>query len=104
LQIWERGQLDLDAPVQKYCPAFPQKPWPITTRQVLGHLGGVRHYKSESQDDFEVGNTRHFDNPIQAELDFFKDDALVTQPGTHYRYSTQGYTLAGCVMERRLQN
>jgi CubicO group peptidase (beta-lactamase class C family) len=99
LQIWERGQLDLDAPVQKYCSAFPQKPWPITTRQVLAHLGGVRHYKSQSQDDLEVGNTRHFDNPIQAGLDFFKDDALVTEPGTHYRYSTQGYTLVGCVME-----
>jgi serine beta-lactamase-like protein LACTB len=25
LQLWERGKLDLDAPVQKYCPAFPQK-------------------------------------------------------------------------------
>ena len=43
LQLWERGKLDLDAPVQKYCPRFPQKPWPISTRQVLGHLGGIRH-------------------------------------------------------------
>src|SRR5438552_7135963 len=25
LQLWERGKLDLDAPVQKYCPAFPQR-------------------------------------------------------------------------------
>ena len=46
LVLAERGQLDLDAPVQKYCPAFPQKPWPITTRQLLGHLGGIR-YSSE---------------------------------------------------------
>jgi serine beta-lactamase-like protein LACTB len=28
LQLWERGKLDLDAPVQRYCPSFPQKPWP----------------------------------------------------------------------------
>ena len=34
LQLWERGKLDLDAPIQKYCPAFPQKEWPITTRAV----------------------------------------------------------------------
>jgi len=40
MQLWERGKLDLDVPVQKYCPAFPQKPWAIATRQVLGHLGG----------------------------------------------------------------
>jgi serine beta-lactamase-like protein LACTB, mitochondrial len=23
LQLWEQGRLDLDAPIQKYCPAFP---------------------------------------------------------------------------------
>src|SRR6266404_9044160 len=79
MQLWERGQLDLDAPVQKYCPSFPQKSWPISTRQVLRHLGGIRHYKSGSQDDPEVGNTKHFDDPIQAGLNFFKDDPLVAQ-------------------------
>lgn len=99
MQLWERGQIDLDAPVQKYCPAFPQKQAPITTRQVMGHLGGIRHYKAGSQDDPEVGNTKHFDNPIQAGLDFFKNDPLVAEPGTHFHYSTQGYTLVGCVME-----
>src|SRR5258706_6289936 len=98
MQLWERGQLDLDAPVQKYCAAFPQKPWPITTLQVMGHLGGIRHYKT-GPEDLEVGNTKHFDNPIQAGLDFFKSDALVAEPGTHFHYSTQGYTLAGCVVE-----
>lgn len=99
MQLWERGQLDLDTPVQKYCPAFPQKPWPISTRQVMGHLGGIRHYKSGSQDDPEVGNTKHFDNPIQAGLDFFKNDALLSEPGKQFHYSTQGYTLVGCVIE-----
>jgi serine beta-lactamase-like protein LACTB len=99
LELVERGQLDLDAPVQKYCPAFPQKQKPITTREVMGHLGGIRHYKAEAQNDLEGGNTKHFDNPIQAGLDFFKNDPLVAEPGTHFHYSTQGYTLVGCVME-----
>src|SRR3954471_23605618 len=69
MELWERGKLDLDVPVQKYCPSFPQKSAPITT-EVMGPLGEIRHYKSESQ-DLEVGNTRHFDKPIQAGLDFF---------------------------------
>jgi len=99
MQIYERGQLDLDAPIQKYCPAFPKKQLPITTREVMGHLGGIRHYKSGSPDEAELGNTKHFDNPIQAGIDFFKNDALVADPGTHFHYSTQGYTLVGCVME-----
>jgi serine beta-lactamase-like protein LACTB len=34
--LWQQGKLDLDAPIQRYCPAFPEKPWPITARQLLG--------------------------------------------------------------------
>ena len=97
MQLYERGQLDLDVPVQKYCPAFPEKPWPITTRQAMGHLAGIRHYKT-GPDDMEIGNTKHFENPIQAGLDFFKNEPLLSEPGTQFRYSTQGYTLVGCVI------
>ena len=99
MELVERGKLDLDAPVQKYCPAFPEKQSPITTRQVMGHLGGIRHYKGNSQEDAEVGNTKHFEDPIQAGLDFFKNDPLVSEPGKEFHYSTQGYTVVGCVME-----
>jgi serine beta-lactamase-like protein LACTB len=99
LELWERGQLDLDAPIQKYCPTFPQKEAPISTRELLGHLGGIRHYRSDARDDPEVYNTKHFDDPIQAGLDFFKNDPLVAKPGTHFHYSTQGYTLVGCAIE-----
>jgi CubicO group peptidase (beta-lactamase class C family) len=65
----------------------------------MGHLAGIRHYKTGSQDDLEVGNTRHFENPIQAGLDFFENDALLSEPGKQFHYSTQGYTLVGCMIE-----
>src|SRR5262249_5161996 len=45
MTLVEAGKLDVDAPVQTYCPAFPQKQWPITTRQLLTHTSGIRHYK-----------------------------------------------------------
>src|SRR5438876_8552691 len=99
MQLWERGKLNLDAPVQNYCPTFPQKEWPITTRQVLGHLGGIRHYRTDSQDDPEVGNTKHFADGIAAGLKFFANDPLVAKPGTKFSYSTQGFTLVGCAIE-----
>ncbi len=105
LALWEEGKLDLDVPVQKYCPAFPEKPWPITVRHQLGNHGGIRSYRVPefpywvSQADAEVGNTRHFENGIAAGLKFFADDPLVAQPGTHFNYSTHGYTLAGCATE-----
>ncbi len=99
MQLWERGKLNFDALVQNYCPAFPQKEWPITTRELLGHLGGIRHYHSDSQDDPETGNTKHFDDPIAAGLKFFANDPLVAKPGTKFNYSTQGFTLVGCAIE-----
>jgi serine beta-lactamase-like protein LACTB, mitochondrial len=99
MELVERGKLDLDAPVQKYCRAFPEKSATISTRLAMGHLAGIRHYKSSSQDDPEIGNTKHFDDPIQGGLAFFKDDPLLSKPGDEFHYSTQGYTLVGCVIE-----
>ena len=99
MELWEAGKLNLDAPVQKYCPAFPDKGVVITTRELLGHLAGIRHYHSESIEDPEVSNITHFDDPIQGGLRFFKNDPLLSSPGTQFHYSTQGYTLVGCVIE-----
>ena len=99
MQLFERGKLDLDAPIQKYCPSFPQKDAPITTRQVMGHLAGIRHYRPDPAADLETANTKHFDNPIEGGLSFFKDDPLVSKPGREFHYSTQGYTVVGCVIE-----
>jgi serine beta-lactamase-like protein LACTB len=100
MELWERGKLDLDALVQKYCPAFPvKKDAPITTREALGHLAGIRHYKSEAEDDPEVYNVKHFNDPIASGLKLFANDPLVAKPGTHFNYSTHGYTLVGCVIE-----
>jgi serine beta-lactamase-like protein LACTB, mitochondrial len=98
MQLWERGQLDLDAPVQTYCPAFPPKGDPITSRQLLAHLSGIRHYRSDGKGDVPDDSARHFRN-IEESLRLFAADPLIDKPGTHFHYSTYGYTLLGCVIE-----
>jgi len=98
LQLWERGKLDLDAPVQKYCPAFPQKEWPITARELLGHRGGVRHYNPDGKGDIPEDSARHFAS-MEESLQIFAADPLVAKPGREFHYSTYGYTLLGCVLE-----
>src|SRR5215472_16441667 len=98
LQIWERGRLDLDAHVQKYCSEFPQKEWPITTRGLLGHLGGIRHYSTDGKGDVPEDSARHFSS-MKESLQLFANDSLVAKPGTKFNYSTYGYTLIGCVFE-----
>jgi serine beta-lactamase-like protein LACTB, mitochondrial len=98
LQLWERGRLDLDAPVQKYCPAFPQKESPITSRELLGHLGGIRHYNPDGKGDIPEDSARHFSS-MEESLQVFAADPLVDKPGAKFHYSTYGYTLLGCVLE-----
>jgi len=98
LQLYEKGKLDLDALVQNYCPAFPKKEWPITTRELLGHLGGIRHYNSDGKGDIPEDSARHFSS-MEESLQIFAGDPLVAKPGSKFNYSTYGYTLLGCVLE-----
>ena len=97
-QLVEHGKLDLDAPVQKYCPAFPKKEDPITTRELLGHLGGIRHYNKDGKGDIPDDSARHFATTEES-LTIFENDPLVAKPGTKFNYSTYGYTLVGCALE-----
>ncbi|KPP62142.1 serine beta-lactamase-like protein LACTB, mitochondrial-like [Scleropages formosus] len=53
-RLCEQGHLDLDAPVQKYVPEFPAKQFDgedvtITTRMLLSHLSGIRHYEKDAE-------------------------------------------------------
>lgn len=98
MQLWERGKLDLDAPIQKYCPAFPQKEAPITTRLLLSHLSGIRHYNPDLKGDVPGDSARHFAS-MEESLQLFANDPLVSKPGTEFHYSTYGYTVVGCVLE-----
>lgn len=89
----QEGKLDLDAPIQKYVPSFPRKRWPITTRQLAGHLAGIRHYK---EGEFE--NQKHYATVLEG-LSIFQDDSLLFQPGTQYSYSSYGWNLISAVIE-----
>ncbi len=93
MQLVEKGKIDLDAPIQKYCSAYPEKQWTITPRQLLTHFAGVRHNKFE-----EVVSTKHY-NTISESVGAFKDDPLLQEPETKYFYSTPGYVLLGCAIE-----
>lgn len=91
----ERGELDLDAPVQEYVPHFPEKEWPVTTRQLAGHLAGIRHYP----DDGDEFLSAHRYTSVDEALEIFQDDPLLFEPGTDYSYSSYGWNLISAVIE-----
>ncbi|HEX7831369.1 MAG TPA: serine hydrolase domain-containing protein, partial [Thermoanaerobaculia bacterium] len=94
LQLAERKQLDLDAEIQAYVPYFPRKPYPITARQLLSHLGGIPHYVNR---DVEQHITTH--KTTRESIAIFENFDLVAEPGTRYSYSSYGYNLLGAAIE-----
>jgi len=95
LQLYEKGKINLDLPIQNYLPEFPKKEkGDITIRQLLNHTSGIPHYKS----DLGIFNFTHYDNCEKA-LEKFENRELVFKPGTDFLYSSFGYTLLGAILE-----
>lgn len=89
----EDGALDLDAPVRTYVPSWPEKRWPVTTRQVAGHIAGIRHYRGMENFSAVPYGT------VLSGLEIFQDDSLISEPGTGYSYSSYGWNLISAVIE-----
>lgn len=92
-QIYEGKKVNLDAPIQKYVPRWPNKGEVITLRLLAGHLAGIRHYKGP-----EFMSKKKYDN-VNDGLDIFIDDPLINKPGTQYSYSSYGWNLISVAME-----
>ncbi|MCB0376351.1 MAG: beta-lactamase family protein, partial [Sinomicrobium sp.] len=95
MQLWEQGKVRLDDPIQKYVPDFPvKKEGPVTVRQLLNHTSGIGGYASEAARE----NRKNYTTLAEA-VAVFKDNDLVSPPGTAYYYSTYGYVLLGRLIE-----
>jgi CubicO group peptidase (beta-lactamase class C family)/D-alanyl-D-alanine dipeptidase len=97
MQLVERGELDLDAPVSKYIPDFhPNNPFKtqITLRQLMSHRAGLLR-------EPPVGN--YFDPSnlsLAAMVHSLNDTTLIYPPGTHTKYSNAGVAVVGYVLEK----
>jgi CubicO group peptidase (beta-lactamase class C family) len=101
LQLTREGALDLDRDVRSYVPEFPEQAWPITSRQLLCHQGGIVHYSN----GVVLGTpprpwiAHPYEDAVDA-LAKFAASPLIAQPGTRYSYTTHGYVLLGAVVQR----
>ena len=92
--LLEQGRLNLDDEIQMYVPAFPKKQWPVTLRQLMGHLAGVRN---DGGDEGPLLSAR-CERPVEA-LQSFAERSLLFEPGTQYRYSSYGWILMSAAVE-----
>jgi serine beta-lactamase-like protein LACTB, mitochondrial len=90
----EQGRLRLDDEIQTYVPEYPTKEWPVTLRQLMGHLAGVRN---DGGDEGPLLSER-CDRIVEG-LPFFADRSLLFEPGTQYRYSSYGWILVSAAVE-----
>jgi CubicO group peptidase (beta-lactamase class C family) len=92
--LLEQGRLNLDDIIQTHVPAFPVKEWPVTLRQLMGHIAGVRN---DSGDEGPLLSARCA-RPVEA-LRHFAERSLLFEPGTQYRYSSYGWILVSAAVE-----
>jgi CubicO group peptidase (beta-lactamase class C family) len=93
-RLLEKDQLKLDQEIQIAVPQFPTKPWPVTLRQLMGHVAGV---STDSEDGRPLSSER-CERPVDA-LPHFADRALLFEPGTKYRLSKYGWILVSAAVE-----
>ena len=93
-KLYQQGKLNLDAPVQQYLPYFPEKKYPVTARQLAGHIAGIRHYGPNDP----ISIPKRYKS-VKEGLSIFMNDSLIFKPGTSYSYSSYGYNLLSAVIE-----
>jgi CubicO group peptidase (beta-lactamase class C family)/D-alanyl-D-alanine dipeptidase len=98
MQLVERGQMDLDAPVSRYLPDFhPINPFgkPITLRELMSHRSGLVR-------EPPVGHYFDSTSPsLRATVESLNKTTLVYAPGTHTKYSNAAIAVAGYVLEKQ---
>jgi len=92
--LLEQDRLKLDEKIQTYVPEFPEKQWPVTLRQLMGHVAGVRADGGDEGPLF----SKHCERPVEG-LPYFAERSLLFEPETQYRYSSYGWILVSAAVE-----
>src|SRR3984893_8322329 len=98
MQLVERGELNLDAPITDYLLDFhPRNPFgtPITLRELMSHRSGLLR-------EPPVGNYFDPTEPsLAATVRSLNETELIFAPQTHTKYSNAAIAVAGYLLEQR---
>lgn len=98
LQLVEAGRIDLDAPLGRYLPDYPNRETAkVTIRQLLQHRDGTGDIGILARNQ---GANRARVRTIDDILELNGDRPPAFEPGSRAHYSNYGYVLLGAVVEQ----
>ncbi|NNJ52578.1 MAG: beta-lactamase family protein [Ignavibacteriaceae bacterium] len=95
-KLSEEGRLNLDRSIVTYIPFLNENLHNITTRQLIGHISGIRSYR---EGEWQVVSNERCSSPFESILSFQSDSLLFT-PGEDIHYTSFGYVLLSAVIEK----
>ena len=107
LQLWERGQVDLDAPANRYLRGYQLVPArasfrPATVRHLLTHTAGIREvlHPWGLLRPRDLGETVPLGRAVPALAEYYRGGLrLDADPGTRFTYSNHGFATLGQLVE-----
>lgn len=97
MQMVEKGQIDLNAPISRYLPDYPKPAADrVTIHQLLNHTSGIPGY---TELPAFASEPRRPQEPADF-MKIFSGLDLLFEPGTKFSYSNSGYFLLGVILEK----
>jgi CubicO group peptidase (beta-lactamase class C family) len=93
MQLWERGQVDLEAPIVRYLPYFAladERYTTITVGQMLSHTSGMPDVEDYCWDrpEYDVGAAERYVRSL-------RDQKMIGDPGGKFAYSNMAFEVLG---------
>lgn len=95
MQLQEKGLLDVDDPLTKYVPDYPNSE-KITLHHLLTHTSGIPNLTNFP----EHRKTIMIPSPVEKTILRFKDKPLEFAPGEKFKYCNSGFLLLGIIIEK----
>lgn len=103
LLVAQQGKVSLDDPLRKYLPELPDYGTPLTIRQVLSHVSGLREWRAVAAFSGFPEGKLVYDNQDLLRM-AARQRALNFEPGTDWSYTNTGFNISTILIERALGN
>lgn len=97
LKLVEDGQVDLEAPVNRYLPELKPGRQPVTLLHLLHHTSGLADYTGY---DWTAGDEEFSRLDLEAHLVWLSEQPTHAKPGERFEYNNSGYALLALVVQR----